>query len=249
MRSAIASLIRFSPCTLQSAAPSMRRLRGGVGRWSSSWWFSGARSRITCCAAREGLSITMIERGPWLGRGIAYGVDSRLFRLNVPASKMSIDPRRLRTSWNGPVRRPTRTRFLSRAVYGDYVVAKLAEAIRSSRGKMRFIRATCLRPTRRASTSPTPGLNAETIVSQPSRAAHGPADSPGRTRDRRLGRVCDRDAAAHRTHPCARLRLTAIDGSACCTRAAMRADHDPLPARSSALLAPRAFVPAAPAVG
>ena len=36
--------------------------------------------------------IHVVEMGPWLGRGIAYGVESEVFRLNVPASRMSLDP-------------------------------------------------------------------------------------------------------------------------------------------------------------
>jgi mannose-6-phosphate isomerase-like protein (cupin superfamily) len=41
---------------------------------------------------RHPLQVSIIERGAWLGRGIAYGVSSPVFRLNVPASRMSLDP-------------------------------------------------------------------------------------------------------------------------------------------------------------
>lgn len=94
--------------------------------------------------AQKDLRITMIERGPWIGRGIAYGVDSRVYRLNVPASKMSIDPEAPLdfVEWAGVTADPHA--FLSRAVYGDYVVARLAEAIRASPGKMRVVRSDVL---------------------------------------------------------------------------------------------------------
>ena len=86
------------------------------------------------------LRVTMIERGPWLGRGIAYGVDSEVFRLNVPASKMSIDPARPDdfVHWAGSEATPDA--FLSRSRYGAYVVARFADAVRTCSGKLRVIR-------------------------------------------------------------------------------------------------------------
>jgi uncharacterized NAD(P)/FAD-binding protein YdhS/quercetin dioxygenase-like cupin family protein len=86
------------------------------------------------------LRITMIERGPWLGRGIAYGVDSAVFRLNVPASRMSIDPAAPNdfVEWAGAQEDPHA--FLSRARYGEYVTARLANAIRGGKGKLRLLR-------------------------------------------------------------------------------------------------------------
>jgi uncharacterized NAD(P)/FAD-binding protein YdhS len=86
------------------------------------------------------LRVTVIERGPWLGRGVAYGVDSELFRLNVPASKMSIDPERPDdfVRWAGAEAAPNA--FLSRSRYGAYVVDRLADAVRAGRGKLRVIR-------------------------------------------------------------------------------------------------------------
>jgi uncharacterized NAD(P)/FAD-binding protein YdhS len=87
------------------------------------------------------LRITIVERGPWLGRGLAYGVDSEVFRLNVPASKMSLDPEAPGdfVTWAGAEAEPDA--FLSRARYGAYVVARLAGAIRKSRAKLRVVRA------------------------------------------------------------------------------------------------------------
>ena len=90
------------------------------------------------------LRITLIERGPWLGRGIAYGVDSMVFRLNVPASMMSIDPEVKDdfVRWAGAESNPNA--FLPRARYGAYVVERFADAIRSSSGKFRVVRGEAL---------------------------------------------------------------------------------------------------------
>ena len=90
------------------------------------------------------LRIAVVEQGPWLGRGVAYGVDSRVFRLNVPASRMSIDPERPGdfVAWAGAEADPTA--FLSRARYGDYAVARFRDAIRGSRAKLRVVRGTAV---------------------------------------------------------------------------------------------------------
>ena len=55
--------------------------------------FAGAAA-VTHLLSRgdRSLRITWVEHGPWLGRGIAYGVESPVHKLNVPASRMSIDP-------------------------------------------------------------------------------------------------------------------------------------------------------------
>ena len=86
------------------------------------------------------LRITIVERGPWLGRGLAYGVDSIRFRLNVPASRMSLDP----TVPDDFVRfagaEASPHAFLPRNQYGNYVVQRLAEAIRQGGGKLRVVR-------------------------------------------------------------------------------------------------------------
>ncbi len=90
--------------------------------------------------AAPDLRISLIERGPWVGRGIAYAVDSRRFRLNVPASKMSIDPERPLdfVEWACSGHDPDA--FLPRALYAEYVTARLADAVRSSPGKLRLVR-------------------------------------------------------------------------------------------------------------
>jgi uncharacterized NAD(P)/FAD-binding protein YdhS len=86
------------------------------------------------------LRIFLVERGPWLGRGIAYGVESQVFRLNVPAAKMSLDPDDPGdfVRWAGVEDTPNA--FLSRARYGDYVVDRFGEALRQSKGKLRIVR-------------------------------------------------------------------------------------------------------------
>jgi uncharacterized NAD(P)/FAD-binding protein YdhS len=86
------------------------------------------------------LRITMLERGPWLGRGIAYGVDSTVFRLNVPASKMSLDPARPGDFMEWADATATPHAFLPRTRYGAYVVERLGQALRESRAKLRLIR-------------------------------------------------------------------------------------------------------------
>jgi uncharacterized NAD(P)/FAD-binding protein YdhS/quercetin dioxygenase-like cupin family protein len=86
------------------------------------------------------LRVHVVESGPWFGRGIAYGVESEVFRLNVPASKMSIDPDipddfvRFADASAEP------NAFLSRALYARYVTERLGTAIRESAGKLRLWR-------------------------------------------------------------------------------------------------------------
>lgn len=86
------------------------------------------------------LRITLVERGPEPGRGVAYGTRDAAHLLNVPAARMSLDPadpegflrfahaRGLRA---GPMD------LLPRALYGEYVSAALAEAIQRSPGRLR----------------------------------------------------------------------------------------------------------------
>jgi uncharacterized NAD(P)/FAD-binding protein YdhS len=84
------------------------------------------------------LRIYLVEHGPWLGRGVAYAVESPVFRLNVAAAKMSLDPERPDdfAAWAGA----DPDVFLPRAAFGDYVVARLGEAVRSSPAKLRVVR-------------------------------------------------------------------------------------------------------------
>ena len=84
--------------------------------------------------------IHLVEMGPWLGRGVAYGVESDVFRLNVPASRMSIDPEapddfvRFSGSEGAP------DAFLGRALYARYVTASLGATVKSSPAKLRVWR-------------------------------------------------------------------------------------------------------------
>jgi uncharacterized NAD(P)/FAD-binding protein YdhS/quercetin dioxygenase-like cupin family protein len=103
--------------------------------------FSGIAAAVHVLRrATRDVRVTVVERGPWLGRGIAYGVESDVFRLNVPASKMSLDPdvRDDFVRWAASEDAPHA--FLPRARYGAYVVERLADAIRASAGKLRVVR-------------------------------------------------------------------------------------------------------------
>jgi uncharacterized NAD(P)/FAD-binding protein YdhS len=82
----------------------------------------------------DDLTIHIIEPGPWIGRGIAYGVESEVFRLNVAASKMSVDPG-VPDDFVSFAAAPPNA-FLSRALYGRYVTARLTTALGESRAKL-----------------------------------------------------------------------------------------------------------------
>jgi uncharacterized NAD(P)/FAD-binding protein YdhS len=84
------------------------------------------------------LHVELVERGPWVGRGIAYRVDNPVFRLNVPAAKMSLDPERPDdfAAWAGA----DGAAFLPRATFGAYVTARFAEAVAASTAKVRIVR-------------------------------------------------------------------------------------------------------------
>jgi uncharacterized NAD(P)/FAD-binding protein YdhS len=87
---------------------------------------------------RGGAEVALIERGPAPGRGVAYGTTRPEHLLNVPARRMSAyseDPDHF-TRWfearggGGP------EDFAPRMLYGDYLVAQLAEAgIEAVRGE------------------------------------------------------------------------------------------------------------------
>lgn len=102
--------------------------------------FGGAAVARALLREGGGVRAHIVEAGPWLGLGIAYGVESPVFRLNVPASRMSIDPDvpddfvRFAGAEDEP------HAFLSRALFGKYVTRSLAEAIRASDGKLRLWR-------------------------------------------------------------------------------------------------------------
>jgi uncharacterized NAD(P)/FAD-binding protein YdhS len=86
------------------------------------------------------LRIALVERGPLLGRGVAYGVDSEVYRLNVPASKMSLDPERPTDFVGFAGAEADPSAYLPRAKYGAYVSARFADAVREGRPKLRVVR-------------------------------------------------------------------------------------------------------------
>jgi uncharacterized NAD(P)/FAD-binding protein YdhS/quercetin dioxygenase-like cupin family protein len=103
--------------------------------------FSGVAAAVHLLKlGRPDLRITLFDRRPTLGRGVAYGVNNPIYRLNVPAARMSIDPADPNdfVSWAGVEDSPND--FLSRSRYGAYVEHKLAEAVRSGAGKLRVMR-------------------------------------------------------------------------------------------------------------
>lgn len=83
------------------------------------------------------VDIYLVERGPELGRGIAYARRAFPFLLNVPAARLSTDPSQplefLRFAQRSlPEAGPED--FLPREIYGDYLAAGLEEARRQHGG-------------------------------------------------------------------------------------------------------------------
>jgi uncharacterized NAD(P)/FAD-binding protein YdhS len=89
---------------------------------------------------RTDLRITWIESGPWLGRGLAYALESPFLRLNVPASRMSLDPSEPDDFVRHAGASDDPHAFLPRAAFGSYVEDRLADAIRRSPSKLRIVR-------------------------------------------------------------------------------------------------------------
>lgn len=134
---ALVTLHAYSP-PLPVDAPSKREGRSVV---IIGGGFSGAALAYhLLLRGGPDLRITVVERGPWLGRGIAYGIDSSTFRLNVPASRMSIDPDVPDdfVAWARAKERPNA--FLERAQYGQYVVSRIGRAIGGAKAKLRIFR-------------------------------------------------------------------------------------------------------------
>jgi uncharacterized NAD(P)/FAD-binding protein YdhS/quercetin dioxygenase-like cupin family protein len=84
--------------------------------------------------------VHLVEMGPWVGRGVAYAVESEVFRLNVPASRMSIDPERPNDFVGFAGAEADPHAYLSRALYGRYVTDRLGAAVRGSAAKLRVWR-------------------------------------------------------------------------------------------------------------
>lgn len=107
--------------------------------------FAGAAA-VTHLLARgdRHLRITWVEHGPWLGRGIAYGVESPVHKLNVPASRMSIDPSKPNDFVDFAGVHETPSVFCPRSTYGRYVTQRIREMVARSPGKLRVIRGTAI---------------------------------------------------------------------------------------------------------
>jgi uncharacterized NAD(P)/FAD-binding protein YdhS/quercetin dioxygenase-like cupin family protein len=113
--------------------------------------FAGAAVATHLLREMDGAGrIHLVEMGPWLGRGIAYGVESEVFRLNVPASRMSMDPEAPDdfVTFSGSEAAPHA--FLGRALYARYVTARVAATIKTSAAKMRLWRDEAVAVTRDA---------------------------------------------------------------------------------------------------
>ena len=98
------------------------------------------------------LSISLIERRPEAGRGIAYSTDISAHLLNVPAGKMSAFPEQPEhfLTWlkaRDPLQPPILTHlsaatFVPRIVYGDYICSILSQAIADAPAHVSFRRIT-----------------------------------------------------------------------------------------------------------
>jgi uncharacterized NAD(P)/FAD-binding protein YdhS/flavin reductase (DIM6/NTAB) family NADH-FMN oxidoreductase RutF len=95
--------------------------------------FSGALTAAQLLRRRHpgGLRVVLVERGSRVGPGVAYGAQSPLHKLNVPAGQMSAFPDRPQHFLDWAQRRGVAVdgdAFLPRSVYGEYVEEILAEA-------------------------------------------------------------------------------------------------------------------------
>ncbi len=105
--------------------------------------FSGAAVAMHLLqSGRPDLRVTIVERGPWLGRGLAYGAADEAHLLNVPAASMSADPAApdefLRYAHQRGISAAPRS-LLPRRLYGEYLVDRLARVVKQSPGRLRVI--------------------------------------------------------------------------------------------------------------
>ncbi len=109
----------------------------------------GAALAIHLLRSRDpDLRITLVEAGPVVGRGVAFGTPDGEHLLNVPAGKMSLDPNN-----PGDCLSFARARIsgvhghalLTRRLYGDYVQTRLAQAVTQSPSRLRLARASATR--------------------------------------------------------------------------------------------------------
>src|SRR5262245_55028782 len=86
--------------------------------------FSGVALAAELLRSGGGLRATLLESGPRLGRGIAYGTVDPAHLLNTRAERMSLfgdDPTHF-VRWNrARLRNVAPADFVARSVYGDYL--------------------------------------------------------------------------------------------------------------------------------
>jgi uncharacterized NAD(P)/FAD-binding protein YdhS len=100
--------------------------------------FSGAATVIQLLRrhGHEPLSVTLINRHPELGRGVAYGTHSPSHLLNVPAARMSLFPDdeadflRFAQARDASVNGGS---FVPRRPYGEYLAVRLQEAVAAAK--------------------------------------------------------------------------------------------------------------------
>lgn len=107
-------------------------------------WCGAAVAIHLLAQATEDLRITLVERGPKLGRGTAYGTADPEHLLNVPAGRMGVDPdvpdAFLHYAREQGLPASPRS-LLSRRLYGDYILRSLAKSVSQSAGKLRVVHA------------------------------------------------------------------------------------------------------------
>ncbi|SHE80947.1 Uncharacterized NAD(P)/FAD-binding protein YdhS [Kaistia soli DSM 19436] len=131
--------------------PTIVLIGGGFTGAAIAWHFD----RLGDGAAR----LVIIEPRERLGGGVAYSADDPAFRINVPASKMSIDPDDGEdfTRWlaatdalagDPDAVMPDGRRFPQRSVFGAYVAARIAPLLAD--GRLEHVRASATSVTRTA---------------------------------------------------------------------------------------------------
>jgi uncharacterized NAD(P)/FAD-binding protein YdhS len=116
--------------------------------------FSGAAVAFHLLRATESFHVTVVEPAPRVGPGLAFGACEPYHLLNVPAGRMSLLPDEpnhflhwLQTSHDHPalayLTPPVEANiFAPRQLFGEYVVATLAAAVRTTGGSFTHRRTT-----------------------------------------------------------------------------------------------------------
>lgn len=89
------------------------------------------------------LRIVLIERHAQVGRGVAYAARDFPYLLNVPAGQMSLFHDRPQDFTQFAQSRDCTvdaSSFLPRSLYGEYLAARLAAAVRDAEGRSSFVR-------------------------------------------------------------------------------------------------------------